>query len=403
MGPLVPEIFSQDFNFVIALIIGFFFGFILEQAGFSSSKKLAGLFYGYDFVVLKVFFTAGVTAMLGILFMGNIGMLDLSEIYVHPTYFYSAIIGGAIMGLGFIIGGFCPGTSIVAATTGKIDAIVFVLGGAIGIFIFGEIYPSIETVYKGSFWGNMTAADVLGISPGIFAFLLTTLALLAFIFTQRIENKVNKVSNLSNLRFIKNPQNIYVFWGIAFVLFSFFMIFMESYSKITLEELTPEKVRNMPQVIAIEPMDLAYRIIDYDETISLIDIRDEKQFKANTLPGAENIKFENLFTRASYYQIRKIPKAIVFIDNDGINAHKAAGLAVRYGKSMAYYLNGGLKALSMQLSDIPKLDSNSLDLNKVALYKFKISANEKMQTIAKQIAERKAPPKDNRKKSAGGC
>ena len=56
MGPLVPDIIGNELNLVVALLIGIAFGFILEQAGFSTSKKLVGLFYGYDFTVLRVFF-----------------------------------------------------------------------------------------------------------------------------------------------------------------------------------------------------------------------------------------------------------------------------------------------------------------------------------------------------------
>ena len=42
------------------------------------------------------------------------------------------------MGIGFIIGRFCPGTSLVAVATLKLDGIFFVLDALTGIFIFGE-------------------------------------------------------------------------------------------------------------------------------------------------------------------------------------------------------------------------------------------------------------------------
>lgn len=108
MGPLVPDFIGNELNFVVAILIGIAFGFILEQAGFSTSKKLVGLFYGYDFTVLRVFFTAGVTAMIGVVALGHFGLLDLSLIYVNPLFVWSAIVGGLIMGLGFVIGGSVP-------------------------------------------------------------------------------------------------------------------------------------------------------------------------------------------------------------------------------------------------------------------------------------------------------
>ena len=80
MGPLVPYIISEEFGLVIALAIGVAFGFVLEQGGFSSTKKLVGLFYGYDFTVLRVFFTAGITAMAGVLLLGHYGILDTNVV-----------------------------------------------------------------------------------------------------------------------------------------------------------------------------------------------------------------------------------------------------------------------------------------------------------------------------------
>ncbi|MBT3233070.1 MAG: YeeE/YedE family protein, partial [Calditrichaeota bacterium] len=108
MSPLVPNFINSEISLVVALIVGIAFGFILEQAGFSSSKRLAGLFYGYDFVVLRVFFTAAATAMTGLILLSYFGVINLGLIYINPTFIYSALIGGAIMGAGFIIGGFCP-------------------------------------------------------------------------------------------------------------------------------------------------------------------------------------------------------------------------------------------------------------------------------------------------------
>src|SRR5512145_514473 len=141
MGPLAPnEIISENTNFLLAFFIGIAFGWVLESSGFSSSRKLAGVFYGYDTVVLKVFFTGAVTAMLGLLFLSLFGWIDLNLVYVNETFLWSAIIGGMIMGLGFIMGGYCPGTSFCGAAIGKIDAMIFIVGLFIGVAIFGAGY-----------------------------------------------------------------------------------------------------------------------------------------------------------------------------------------------------------------------------------------------------------------------
>ncbi|MBS0011667.1 MAG: YeeE/YedE family protein [Bacteroidales bacterium] len=190
MGPLVVnDIISSNTNLLMAFIIGIGFGWVLESSGFSSSRKLAGLFYGYDTVVLKVFFTAGITALIGLLFMSLFGWIDLDLVYVNPTYLTSAIVGGLIMGLGFIMGGFCPGTSMCAAAIGKIDGIVFVGGLFLGVLIFAEAYPLIENIYLANFQGFPKISEVLNISDGLMALLFIVMAVTVFWIGEKAEKK----------------------------------------------------------------------------------------------------------------------------------------------------------------------------------------------------------------------
>jgi hypothetical protein len=190
MGPLaVNEIISENTNLFLAFIIGIGFGFVLEQSGFSSSRKLAGVFYGYDTVVLKVFFTAAITGMLGLLFFSLFGWIDLNLIYINPTYLTSAIIGGIIMGAGFIIGGYCPGTSFCGASIGKIDAIVFIGGLFIGVFIFGIGYNLWDELYLARNMGSPKVSEALGMSDGFFVLLVIFAALAMFWVAEWAEEK----------------------------------------------------------------------------------------------------------------------------------------------------------------------------------------------------------------------
>jgi len=190
MGPLVVnELISENTNLFLAFIIGIGFGFVLEQSGFSSSRKLAGVFYGYDTVVLKVFFTAAITGMLGLLFFSLFGWIDLSLVYVNPTYLTSAILGGVIMGAGFIIGGYCPGTSFCGASIGKIDALVFIGGLFLGVLVLGLGYNLWDGVYLARFLGSPKISDSLGITDGIFALLLILIAVGMFTVAEWAEKK----------------------------------------------------------------------------------------------------------------------------------------------------------------------------------------------------------------------
>lgn len=194
MGPLLPnELIPMEWSSVIAILIGIVFGFVLEASGFSSSRKLAGVFYGYDFAVLKVFFTAAVVSVIGIYYMDYLGYLDIGQLYIHPTYLWGAIIGGIIMGVGFVAGGFCPGTSLCAVAIGKLDAWIYVFGIMVGVFIFSELYTFFEPIYDGFFLGNITLMDSLNVNPYWFILVFSIIAIVAFYVSDLVLKKVKKV------------------------------------------------------------------------------------------------------------------------------------------------------------------------------------------------------------------
>ncbi len=194
MGPLTElGILNHEGGILMAFIIGIAFGFILEQAGFSSSRKLAGVFYGYDFVVIKVFFTAAITGATGLILMNYFEIIDLKLIYVNRFFPPSAIVGGIIMGVGFIVGGFCPGTSICAAAIGKIDAMAFVGGILLGVIIFAETFPLFKDFFTANPKGSMKLTEVLGIKEGLFVLFFILIALGSFAVAHYVQKKVKKV------------------------------------------------------------------------------------------------------------------------------------------------------------------------------------------------------------------
>ncbi len=194
MGPLIPqEIINPAWNNVLAFLIGIGFGYILEGSGFSSSRKIVGVFYGYDFVVLKVFMTAVATAMVGLLYLSHMGWIDLNQIFILPTYPISIIVGGVIMGLGFLMGGFCPGTSLCGAAIGKIDALFFTIGMYLGILLFSEIFPLVEGIYNGKSLGPLLIHEIIGISPDWFSLLFVLLTLCAFFIASLVSKRIKKI------------------------------------------------------------------------------------------------------------------------------------------------------------------------------------------------------------------
>jgi hypothetical protein len=190
MGPISSLIqLPLWIDLLIAFLIGTGFGFALEQAGFSSSRKLVGMFYGYDTTVIKVFFTAAIVALVGSQLLSYLGLLDLNKVYVNEYYVIPAIAGGVIMGAGFIMGGFCPGTGLSAMSIGKIDALFFFFGGLTGAFLFAETYPLIKDIADGSYKGPLKINEVFGISPGLFTFLLIAAAVAMFWIAEMAEKR----------------------------------------------------------------------------------------------------------------------------------------------------------------------------------------------------------------------
>ena len=177
MLPLTSTIeFSTAASLGLALLLGLGFGFCLERAGFGSARKLTAVFYLWDMAVVKVMFTAIVTAMVGLFLLSTLGLMDLSELYIEPTSLAAQALGGLVFGAGFIVGGYCPGTSIAAMATGRKDGMAFALGMLAGVTVYAEFTPGIEAWIKEGSIGELTLPTLTGIGMGWWA-----LAFVAFL------------------------------------------------------------------------------------------------------------------------------------------------------------------------------------------------------------------------------
>ena len=169
------------------LLIGIAFGWALEQAGLADAPKLAGQFYGRDFTVLKVMFSAIVTAMLGLFWLGQLGISDLTAIYVPDTYLLPQIAGGLIFGAGFVLAGLCPGTSCVAAATGRGDGLAVMLGLFAGVLATGLAFPWIAGFYNSTALGALTLPRLSHLPYGVVVAGIAIAALGVFWIVERLE------------------------------------------------------------------------------------------------------------------------------------------------------------------------------------------------------------------------
>lgn len=184
------DLFGNGTALLVAFLTGIGFGFFLERAGFGSARKLAAQFYFTDMTVFKVMFSAVVTALLGLFWLSWVGFLDLSQVYLLPSYPLPQAVGGLIFGVGFVSGGYCPGTSCVAASTGKLDGIVHIGGMITGILLFGELFPVLQGFYESNALGQVTLGGLFGIPENVMVFLIVALAVAGFAVAGMIEARM---------------------------------------------------------------------------------------------------------------------------------------------------------------------------------------------------------------------
>jgi uncharacterized membrane protein YedE/YeeE len=185
-------LFGDEASLLVAFVIGIGFGFFLERAGFASARKLVAQFYLTDLAVFKVMFTAIVTAMLGVTYLAWMGLLDLSLVYLVPTYWPAQIVGGLLLGVGFVVGGYCPGTSVAAAATGRVDALALLAGIVGGTLSFAALFPWLRPLYLAGSAGAQTLPRALHLPYGLVVFLVVLAAIGGFYGASLVERRVGK-------------------------------------------------------------------------------------------------------------------------------------------------------------------------------------------------------------------
>jgi rhodanese-related sulfurtransferase len=397
MGPFVPDLISDQLNLVVALLIGIAFGFVLEQAGFSSSRKLAGVFYGYDFTVLRVFFTAAITAMSGIILLSALGLLDTTAIYINPTWLWPAIVGGAIMGLGFVLGGYCPGTSVCAAAIGKVDAWFFVGGGIVGVFLFGELYSFYSAFYNSSSLGGIKVYDSLGIGSGWFAFLLIAVALSAFAATTMLERRINKTAPSREYRRLWHRTA-----AIGVAVLGIILAMLPDRKAYLIGQAAHADATVLNAVKTMSADELAFRIIDHEPKLRIVDIRSPDSFSTFALPGSRNIPVDEFFSKENdaFFSSRHTKKVIVADDDS--QARAACVLLQKLGYENMAALQGGFPQFKTLILDSTNLAPTGGRWDE-DVRTFRATARK---DLYRMIAANKAAPQKSvkvEKKIMGGC
>jgi rhodanese-related sulfurtransferase len=343
-GPLYPlAVFGDEAGFVVIFLIGLAFGFFLERAGFGSARKLAGIFYFRDFAVLRVMFTAIVVPMLGLLYMSSLGWLEMEAVNVPPTFLGGQIVGGLLLGFGFVIGGYCPGTSVVAAASGKWDGLVFMLGLIFGTGVFGLGFDWIEGLYRWGSLGTVTLSEWSGISAGTLGFLIVLIALGAFAATEYADRKKAGAADAGG-----KFMSLQVSWqrgGAALAVVLGFAL-MTAHS-IAGQGVDVSKLAASGDDL-IEPAELAAAVAQ-NKPVTMIDLREPASFAQYHIPGASNLAFEQL-AKAELPRDRMV----VLCSVDGVRAGQAWAVLASRG-IQTRILKGGLRQWWAEVATPPDL------------------------------------------------
>ena len=334
--------FGDEMSLVVAFAIGIGFGFFLERAGFGKARLLAAQFYFRDLRVLKVMFTAIVTAMVGSFLLGRLGILDLSLVYLTPTFVVPQIVVGLILGVGFIVGGYCPGTSCVSAATGRIDGMVYLAGMVGGLLGFAEVYPYIAKFTKITALGQVTLSQQFGISYGLLVFAVVLMALGAFIAAEWAEKVIG--GNKPGVGALLEPLwKLTPVRGFAVVLIGLgtFALFAGSpyrsaFASVDTRQLALDAADPVSYVTA---SDLADWIIKDRNDYLLIDVRSAAEFNSYHIPGATSIPLSQLNHDMAHRNER-----VLLVDDGGIQGAQAWLLLRALGFSSVHLLQGGIKA-----------------------------------------------------------
>ena len=332
------EILGKSGAYLIYFLIGGAFGAVLELAGFADSRRLAAQFYFKNMTVLKVMFTGIVTAAVLVFAAAALGLLDYNRLWVNPTYLVPGIVGGLIMGVGFIVGGFCPGTSLVAVASLKIDGLMFFLGVTLGVFVFGETVSGLGDFWYSTYMGRFAMQQWLGVDAGVVVVGVVAMALFAFWGSEKLEARFGGLQT--------SPSTSRRLGAGALALVALAVMGMGQLTVMDKwEAVAPDKQPLLDQrQVQIHPGELLKLM--HDDTVNLItlDVRDEADYNIFHLADARRVTMDEVEdgTLALALLSAPTPTVVVVVDNSEEQATEAWKMLVAQSVLNVYMLDGGI-------------------------------------------------------------
>jgi hypothetical protein len=337
--------------------IGFAFGAVLELAGFGDTRKLAGQFYFRELTVLKTMLTAIVVAAVLVFLASSLGVLDFGRVWVNPTYLWPGIVGGLVMGVGFVIGGFCPGTSLVAAATLKLDGIMFVAGALFGVWAFGETVAGYQQLWLSSYMGRFTLSDWLGLTPGATVLAVVAMALAMFWMAEALERRFAPGPAIATVPVTPRLRRIRRVGGGALAALA---VLVAARGEPSPEVRWARAPAALHQAVAdrsvfVDPAEVVALRKDLTVRVEVLDVRGEHDFNLFHVGGAQRVELADLDRPAELKRHRDRPASTVtFVTGNGEERALEAWKRLRtQGVPNVYVVAGGMNRW-LELYPVPE-------------------------------------------------
>jgi rhodanese-related sulfurtransferase len=328
--------------YAVYLLVGVAFGATLELAGFARSPKLAAQFYLKDMTVLKVMFTGIVTAMVLIFLASALGLLSYNDLYVNPTYLWPGVVGGLVMGVGFILGGFCPGTSLVAVASLKIDGWFFFLGTMAGILVFEETVGFYGGFWYSSYMGRYTLPELLGLSTGATVLLVVVFAVVAFVLAGKAERAFG--DGISDARPV-GRRLLLAGGGVVFALALLVAVLGQPSPMQKWERIASSRgVALEERQVQIDAGELIQVASNHALKLVLLDVRDERDFNLFHVVDSRRVDLDEIGRRPLTRELLDEPAnaVVILVSNDEGRSTEAWKMLTGEGILNVYILAGGI-------------------------------------------------------------
>jgi thiosulfate/3-mercaptopyruvate sulfurtransferase len=273
------------------------------------------------------------------------------------------VVGGLIFGMGFVVGGWCPGTAAVGFVSGRFDALVFFAGAIIGVFLFNGFFSELEPLYS----MKSPVADyiyaVAGMSFSQSALLVTVVAVLAFWFSELVEAKFD--FSLVSAR----GNGLWGFSVVILLLASMNLLISHPSARALLSSgPDARKVLLMAEegLDRLAPETFAREKLSGQKRIAVVDVRSRAEYDTWHISGSVHLPLSSIIDGLQRY--REFDRIVICSDGNARSGQAWVAL-VAAGFKNVFILDGGLsgfvdrilKPVSLREEFLSKADQEEIN------------------------------------------